>query len=140
MTTRDFTENHFDHTLEFFEHFDIGKTENAITLLREHCITNGIVFELIGRSVLASNEFDEDARAVFGKVECVASKRDLAPKVASALVQIAKPPPEQSPDICQPVSQCARARNCILRQSSSHKAPHPTMKLRFIADLPTRGR
>jgi len=33
MTTRDFTENHFDHTLEFFEHFDIGKTENAITLL-----------------------------------------------------------------------------------------------------------
>jgi len=84
-------------------------------LFCEHCISNDVTRAMLGKSVLASVQFDNEMRFVFGEVEYVFPEGDLTAKMEPTFVPFAKLPPEQTFGIGPPVSQRTSPRDRIVR-------------------------
>jgi len=126
-TTLNFSEDVFNHPLKFLEHLDIRESQNQIAFTQEYSIAHFIVLSSLHHSMLTSVELNDDASAVFDKVEIVSPEWGLLPEMESTPIERAEFPPQQALGIRAVFSQFTRTTDHTCRQSLPHERP-PTRR------------
>ncbi len=70
-----------EHDADLAQNHSVGKAQNAITLTAKILIALGVVSFTVGKAMLLTIDFDDEAPRKAAKIRNVGADRDLAPEM-----------------------------------------------------------